>query len=144
MMDIPDRVERAILAQAVFAALADPTRRTLLARLAAGSPATITHLADGLPMSRQAVTKHLEVLSDAGLVDARVVGREHRYALARGPLEVVTEWLAALHALWVEADVTAIPKTIIDPVEPAEVEPAAGQYSKRKTSTLHDFGYELG
>ncbi|MFD0532473.1 ArsR/SmtB family transcription factor [Actinomadura luteofluorescens] len=56
------------VAQAVFTALADPTRRGILAELAARGPATATDLAARLPISRQAIAKHLDLLSDAGLV----------------------------------------------------------------------------
>ncbi|MFD0525020.1 ArsR/SmtB family transcription factor [Paractinoplanes durhamensis] len=58
------------VAEEVFAALADPSRRSILASLAAGGPATATDLADRLPITRQAIAKHLALLSEAGLVVA--------------------------------------------------------------------------
>ena len=58
------------IAEQVFAALADPTRRAILAALAAGGPATATDLADRLPITRQAIAKHLALLAEAGLVTA--------------------------------------------------------------------------
>ena len=64
----------------VFAALADPVRRSLLDELAAG-PARVVDLAAGRPISRPAVSKHLKVLADAGLVTATDRGRERHYAL---------------------------------------------------------------
>ncbi len=62
---------------AVFMALSDPTRRAVLRRLADG-PASPTELAGQLPVSRQAVSKHLDVLREAGLVEGARSGREHR------------------------------------------------------------------
>ena len=64
---------------AVFQALADPTRRTLLRTLSASGPSTLTQLSSGMPMSRQAVSKHLGLLQDAGLVVARGEVRGRRY-----------------------------------------------------------------
>jgi len=88
--------------QAVFTALADPTRREMLQRLAEQGPGTATQLAAGLPISRQAVTKHLAVLSDAGLVTTQRAGKERRYVLAPEPLDDVAEWMAAIAARWDE------------------------------------------
>ena len=85
---------------AVFAALADPTRRQLVETLARGSAATPTSLAAGLPMTRQAVTKHLHALSEAGLVSASREGRETRYELTPHALGQATGWLAAVGADW--------------------------------------------
>ena len=65
----------------LFAALADPTRLALLRRLADGEPRPIVALAAGSALTRQAVTKHLAVLSGAGLVARRPAGRETLYAL---------------------------------------------------------------
>ena len=58
------------VAEQVFTALADPTRRAILAALAAGGPATATDLADRLPVTRQAIAKHLTLMAEAGLVTA--------------------------------------------------------------------------
>jgi predicted transcriptional regulator len=58
------------IAEQVFAALADPSRRSILAALASGGPATATDLADRLPITRQAIAKHLALLAEAGLVTA--------------------------------------------------------------------------
>src|SRR5258706_171706 len=79
--------------EAVFAAVADPTRRFLLERLRSGGPASITTLGDGLPMSRQAVTKHLDMLRAAGLVRVRRDGRERLHELDSAPLHEVDDWL---------------------------------------------------
>lgn len=69
----------------VFDALADPVRRDLLRRLAAG-PARVVDLAADHPISRPAISRHLRVLGEAGLVDATDRGRERHYALATAPL----------------------------------------------------------
>ena len=68
----------------VFAALADPTRREVMRSLAEQPGLTASSLAGDLPMSRQAVSKHLSALSGAGLVSARREGRETRYTLTPG------------------------------------------------------------
>ena len=65
----------------VFAALGDETRLGLLAKLTNGEPQSISHLTSGTRLTRQAVTKHLRVLEDAGVVRANRVGRESRFAL---------------------------------------------------------------
>ncbi len=83
----------------VFLALADPTRRQMLERLADG-PATITALHAGLPITRQAASKHLRVLADAGLVTDRKTGRERRYSLATGALAAATDWLTDIEDRW--------------------------------------------
>lgn len=84
----------------VFVALADPTRRRLLDLLAARGPATATTLAAGLPVSRQAVVKHLAVLDEAGLVAAGRVGREVRYTVRPDRLDATARWMAHLAAEW--------------------------------------------
>ena len=87
---------------AVFAALADPTRRHLVERLAAGSPATATGLAADLPITRQAVAKHLDLLGSAGLVSRRRQGRETRYRLTPEPLGGAAAWMASVGGEWDE------------------------------------------
>ncbi|MEU1892347.1 ArsR/SmtB family transcription factor [Streptomyces pristinaespiralis] len=84
----------------VLVALADPTRRQLLELLAAQGEATATTLAEPLPVSRQAVVKHLAVLDAAGLVSATRVGREVRYAVRPTALDATARWMAALAADW--------------------------------------------
>lgn len=91
---------RADVVDIVLAALADPTRRQVLDLLAARGHATATTLADGLPVSRQAVVKHLAVLDAAGLVDSIKVGREVRYAVRTESLDTTARWMAALAADW--------------------------------------------
>ncbi len=84
----------------VLVALADPMRRQLLDLLAAQGEATATTLAERLPVSRQAVVKHLAVLDAAGLVSGSRVGREVRYAVRPAALDVTARWMAALAADW--------------------------------------------
>ena len=85
---------------AIFAAVADPTRRVLLERLRSGSGLSIVELSVGLPMTRQAVTKHLDALRLAGLVRVRREGRERLHDLDAGPLEAVDDWLRPYAAAW--------------------------------------------
>jgi DNA-binding transcriptional ArsR family regulator len=85
---------------AVFSALADPSRRFVLETLATRGTATPTELAAGLPVTRQAVTKHLTALRDAGLVAATRAGRETRYALTPEPLTAAADWIDAVGAAW--------------------------------------------
>jgi DNA-binding transcriptional ArsR family regulator len=84
----------------VFGALADPTRRHVVERLVEGGPETATALARDLPISRQAVVKHLQSLSDAGLVDAAREGREVRYAVRPEPLSDAIAWMMQAGAQW--------------------------------------------
>jgi DNA-binding transcriptional ArsR family regulator len=85
----------------VFAALADPTRRAILAALAAGGPATATGLASRLPITRQAIAKHLALLAAAGLVTAEPGERRRvRYRLRSAPMQVAQQFLAALARDW--------------------------------------------
>ncbi|MEV0109303.1 metalloregulator ArsR/SmtB family transcription factor [Nocardia sp. NPDC050799] len=88
-------------AERVFVALADPSRRSVLATLAAGGPATATDLADRLPITRQAIAKHLALLSDAGLVIAEPGERRRvRYRLDSAPMQVAQQFLAAMARDW--------------------------------------------
>ena len=86
----------------VFGALADPTRREVLRSLAERPGLTASHLAGELPMTRQAVSKHLSALSGAGLVTARREGRETHYTLTPAPLAGAMEWMADVGAEWDE------------------------------------------
>ena len=89
------------VAEAVFAALAEPTRRSILSSLAARGPATATDLAGLLPISRQAITKHLELLAASGLVLAEPGERRRiRYRVNAAPMTVAQSYLAALAQDW--------------------------------------------
>ena len=84
----------------VFVALADPTRRWVVDELASAGPLTGTQLASRLPISRQAVAKHLTALESAGLAMARRSGREARYTLRTEPFAQAEAWMAAIGAVW--------------------------------------------
>ena len=86
----------------IFAALADPTRRELLSKLAENSPLTATQLKQVFPISRQGIMKHLDLLAEAGLVQTYTQGREKRYLLAPERLHSVTTWIEAIDAVWEE------------------------------------------
>lgn len=85
-----------------FAALADPTRRAMLARLAQG-PATVKELAEPFKLSKPAISKHLKVLEHAGLIER---GREAQWRPAQlqaGPLREVSQWLEPYRETWEES-----------------------------------------
>lgn len=84
----------------VLVALADPTRRRVLDVLAARGEGTATTVAAELPVSRQAVVKHLAVLDAAGLVAGGRAGREVRYSVRSQQLDAAARWLAGLAAEW--------------------------------------------
>ena len=86
----------------VFSALADPTRRTVLEEIATRGSATATELAVPLGITRQAVAKHLGVLSDAGLVDGRRAGRETRYTPTPAPMGEAISWMTEVGGRWDE------------------------------------------
>ncbi|MGC7095429.1 metalloregulator ArsR/SmtB family transcription factor [Amycolatopsis lurida] len=93
--------EHEAVAEQVFTALADPSRRAILAALAAGGPATATELAGRLPITRQAIAKHLNLLAEAGLVTAEPGERRRvRYRLRSAPMRVAQQFLAALASDW--------------------------------------------
>jgi DNA-binding transcriptional ArsR family regulator len=83
----------------VFHALANRTRRALLKRLTAGA-AKVTDLAEPFGMSLNAISKHLFVLEEAGLIRRTVSGRIHSCALEAGPMATAEEWLSAYEQYW--------------------------------------------
>jgi DNA-binding transcriptional ArsR family regulator len=87
---------------AVFAALADPTRRELMEAIAARGEATATQLAAERPITRQAVAKHLGVLADAGLVRAERTGRETRFRPTPAPMGDAIAWMTGVGSAWDE------------------------------------------
>ncbi|GHO77675.1 transcriptional regulator [Ktedonobacter sp. SOSP1-85] len=86
--------------QRVFLALADPTRRLLLQQLCEEGSGTAASFATRLPITRQAIIKHLVTLEQAGLVTARETGRERRYVPRPEALQAVTTWIGAIEAQW--------------------------------------------
>lgn len=84
----------------VFQAVADPTRREVLDRLRTSGPLSISEIAEGLPMTRQAVTKHLDTLAESGLVRVTRAGRERLHELDAEPLRAVQGWLEPYAVEW--------------------------------------------
>jgi DNA-binding transcriptional ArsR family regulator len=88
-------MNEALNLDATFSALADPTRRAILARLARGE-ATVMELAEPFEMTQPAISQHLKVLEDAGLIVRRVDGTRRPRRLAKGGIEAMDQWLAML------------------------------------------------
>jgi DNA-binding transcriptional ArsR family regulator len=89
------------VAEQVFVALADPTRRAILAALATDGPSTATDLAVRLPVTRQAIAKHLALMAEAGLVTPEPGERRRvRYRLRSAPVQLAQQFLAALANTW--------------------------------------------
>lgn len=86
----------------VFAALADPTRRHVIETLVRDGSTSVPALSASLPITRQAVAKHLAALGDAGLIERAPegAGREVRYRLRAGALAPASDWLSATAAAW--------------------------------------------
>ncbi len=93
MMTSPTQLDATLLA------LADPTRRAIVRRLAGGE-ARVTEIAAPFPISLNAVSKHIRVLERAGLVRRRVVGREHILSFNPAPLDEAAAWIATQQATW--------------------------------------------
>ena len=98
MVKYPSAADRNL--DRTFAALADPTRRALIARLGEGGNLSVTELARPLPMSLPAVMKHLAVLSEAGLIVRRKTGRTVACALVATPMEQAVDWLNRYQQFW--------------------------------------------
>ncbi len=86
-----------------FAALADPTRRALLARLDGRQSLSVSDLARPFPMSLPAIMKHLDVLSDAGLITRKKTGRTVACRLNAAPMEEAVAWLERYERFWAES-----------------------------------------
>ena len=100
----------------VFSALSDPTRRAIVARLAQGE-ASVTELAEPFDMTLPAISKHLRVLENAGLLQRRKEGRVHHLSLNASPMQSASEWLATYRVFW-EGRLDALAKLIEnDPTE---------------------------
>jgi DNA-binding transcriptional ArsR family regulator len=84
----------------VFAALSDPMRRDVLERIGAAGEASATQLARDLPISRQAITKHLTSLAAAGLIADRRSGREVLYHVTPAPMSGAMSWMATVGSQW--------------------------------------------
>src|SRR5690606_24565284 len=88
---------------AVFAAIGDPTRLSLLLALCMGTPMSIARLTEGSSLTRQAITKHLQVLESAGLVRSSRAGRETLFHLNPAPLEDARQVLDSISRQWEQA-----------------------------------------
>ena len=86
-----------------FAALADPTRRAILDRLAADCEVTVSELAEPFPMSLQAISMHLKVLEQAGLISRSRQATFRLSHIEAEPLRAATEWLAGYREYWTES-----------------------------------------
>jgi len=87
---------------AVFWALSDPTRRAVIRSLSEDGPSTVTELGERLPVTRQAVAKHLDALEGAGLVRSQTTGRSRRYTLTPRPMTEAMAWMTDVGAEWDE------------------------------------------
>lgn len=84
---------------AVFSALADPTRRRIVERLARG-PLSVGELASGFPISQPAISRHVRVLEESGLLERRVAGRVHRCSLSPGAMNAASSWIDRQRKFW--------------------------------------------
>lgn len=105
---------------AIFAALADPTRRSILARLAAGE-AGVMEIAGAFAMSQPAVSRHLKVLEEAGLIERRREAQRRPCRLASKPLMEASQWLDGYRRFWEQPDAA-----------PAELESPGKKKKKKK------------
>ena len=96
-------MSRAVNAAEVFSALGDKSRLLVLRKLSGGAALSATSLAEGAPVTRQAIAKHLQILGAAGLVIHYRQGREVLYALERRRLDEARDFLAAVSAAWDDA-----------------------------------------
>lgn len=122
------RAPQPLLLDLVFAALSDATRRGLLSRLIEGE-ATVGTLAEPLQMSLPAVSKHLRVLEDAGLLKRRIEGRTHYISANPKPLREAVNWIERHRQIW-EGSFDRLAAL----VEQAPPEPPAKEQTKPKKS----------
>ena len=105
-MSRPGRSRRAVKRRApapLFAALGDPTRLSLVAKLCGGESRSISQLTEGSRLTRQAITKHLRVLESVGIVHSVRTGRESRFEFDPEPIEEIKEYLNFVSAQWDQA-----------------------------------------
>jgi DNA-binding transcriptional ArsR family regulator len=102
----------------VFTAVADPTRRAILAALSRG-PATVGEIARPFPVSLNAISKHIKILERAGLVRREVVGREHYCSLDAKPLRRATVWLEHYREFW-EVRLAALERHVMAKRKPSQ------------------------
>src|SRR4051812_3700164 len=119
-----------------FAALADPTRRALLARLGEHDTVSVSELAKPFPVSLPAIMKHLDVLSDAGLITRSKTGRTVSCRLTAAPMEQAMNWLAHYERYWTEQldRLTAFLEEDQWPASPASSSSAASTPPRKKST----------
>jgi DNA-binding transcriptional ArsR family regulator len=122
-----------------FAALADPTRRAIVDRLADEPELSVTELAAPFSVSLPAVMKHLDVLARANLIERHKTGRTVRCRLAPGPMEAAMHWLARYERFWTEQlDRLAAFVEKEEPCSPSQASPSsAGSRPRRARSSRH-------
>ena len=103
MSAVRERTDVSTVRAKVFAALGDETRLRIVSRLCSGGPASITRLTVGSDVTRQAITKHLDVLLDAGLVRSTRMGRERVWKIEPSQLEQSRRYLDQISGQWDEA-----------------------------------------
>ena len=106
---------------ATFSALADPTRRAILARLAQAPDASVGELARPFDMTPPAISRHLRVLEEAGLLARRREGRVHHCRFVPGPMRSAADWIAHYRAFW-EGRLDALQRYLEQSVEEDESE----------------------
>jgi DNA-binding transcriptional ArsR family regulator len=119
-----------------FSALADPTRRALLARLDEEESVTVSELARPFPVSLPAIMKHLDVLSDAGLIVRTKTGRTVACQLSPAPMEQAMNWLARYERYWTEQldRLAAFLEQDQWPASPASPSSASSKSPRRKST----------
>jgi DNA-binding transcriptional ArsR family regulator len=120
---------------ATFAALSDATRRAILARLAETPDATVGELARPFAMSLPAVSKHLRVLEDAGLLARRREGREHHCRVVAEPMKTASEWISRYEKFWegrLEALARYLEETAAEEEDDEEAAPASPRTEPKK------------
>jgi DNA-binding transcriptional ArsR family regulator len=119
-----------------FSALADPTRRAIVDRLADAPELSVTEIAAPFPVSLPAVMKHLDVLARANLVERHKTGRVVRCRLAPGPMEAAVHWLSRYERFWTEQLDRLAAFVEEEPCSPSQASPssAASKRPRRKSS----------
>ncbi len=118
-----------------FAALADPTRRALLARLDEAQGLSVSELAQPFPVSLPAIMKHLDVLSDAGLIERTKTGRTVTCQLKAAPMEQAMNWLAHYERYWTEQLDRLAAFLEEDSWQPSPASPSSAASKRRRRSS---------
>jgi len=122
----PNRLNR------TFSAVADPTRRALLAELEGRGSVTVSELAKPFAMSLPAVMKHLDVLSDAGLIERTKTGRTVTCRLTAAPLQQAMDWLGRYQRFWSTQLDRLAAFVEDDPCSPSQASPSPGDSGRRR------------